>query len=211
METNEILKELRQQKHLTQQELAKILDINLSSYQKYERPNNTIKPSIESLIKIADFYGVSTDYLLGREPAPPPVDVMKVLKIEKSVDDDEFMKLYNELPDYAKQIFVDTMAQLAQATKNNLKKQSVRTTQSVESQQLSEQPIIQSNPPIQQQSVQSPVIQSSSQSQIPSQKSDIQILKSSEVAAARSQNGEYKPLPTDEQMESFEEVKHGMI
>lgn len=68
MEINEILKELRQQKHLTQQELAKILDINLSSYQKYERPNNTIKPSIESLIKIADFYGVSIDYLLGRTP-----------------------------------------------------------------------------------------------------------------------------------------------
>ncbi|MDE5945918.1 MAG: helix-turn-helix domain-containing protein [Oscillospiraceae bacterium] len=69
METNEILKELRQQKHLTQQELATILDINLSSYQKYERPNNTIKPSIEALIKIADFYGVTVDYLLGREPS----------------------------------------------------------------------------------------------------------------------------------------------
>lgn len=66
MEINEILKELRQQKHLTQQELATILDINLSSYQKYERPNNTIKPSIESLVKIADFYGVSIDYILGR-------------------------------------------------------------------------------------------------------------------------------------------------
>lgn len=115
MEINEILKELRQQKHLTQQELSSILGINLSSYQKYERPNNTIKPSIESLIKIADFYGVSVDYLLGREPALPPTNAMEVLGLEKSVDDDEFMKLYNELPDYAKQIFVDTMAKLSQA------------------------------------------------------------------------------------------------
>lgn len=115
MEINEILKELRQQKHLTQQELSSILGINLSSYQKYERPNNTIKPSIESLIKIADFYGVSVDYLLGREPALPPTNTMEVLGIEKSVDDDEFMRLYNELPDYAKQIFVDTMAKLARS------------------------------------------------------------------------------------------------
>lgn len=116
MEINEILKELRQRKHLTQQELATILDINLSSYQKYERPNNTIKPSIDALIKIADFYGVTVDYLLGREPAPLPANTMEVLGIEKSVDDDEFMKLYNELPDYAKQIFVDVMAKLSQAT-----------------------------------------------------------------------------------------------
>ncbi len=71
MEINEILKELRQKKHLTQQELASTLDINLSSYQKYERPNNTVKPSIEALIKIADFYDVTVDYLLGRKTEPP--------------------------------------------------------------------------------------------------------------------------------------------
>ena len=115
METNEILKELRQQKHLTQQELATALGVNLSSYQKYERPNNTIKPSIDALIKIADFYSVTVDYLLGRELPPSPKDEMEVLGIEKNVDDDEFMRLYDELPDYAKQIFVDTMAKLSKA------------------------------------------------------------------------------------------------
>lgn len=129
MEINEILKELRQRKHLTQQELATILDINLSSYQKYERPNNTVKPSIDALIKIADFYGVTVDYLLGREPSPPPADAMEVLGIEKSVDDDEFMRLYNELPDYAKQIFVDTMARLSQATSKAPKQPKIKSAE----------------------------------------------------------------------------------
>ncbi len=132
MEINEVLKELRQRKHLTQQELATALDINLSSYQKYERPNNTIKPSIDALIKIADYYHVTVDYLLGREPAPPPVDPFEALGLKKSVDDDEFIRLYSTLPDFAKQIFVDTMAKLAQATSDNLQKKSTRPQQPVE-------------------------------------------------------------------------------
>lgn len=140
MELNEVLKELRQRKHLTQQELAIALDINLSSYQKYERPNNTIKPSIDALIKIADYYHVTVDYLLGREPAPPPPDPFEVLGLKKNVDDDEFIRLYNTLPDFAKQIFVDTMAKLAQATSDNLQKKSTRPPQSEEPPVSNEQP-----------------------------------------------------------------------
>lgn len=138
MEINEILKALRQQKHLTQQELALTLGINLSSYQKYERPNNTIKPSIESLIKIADFYGISIDYLLGRttikQMAIEQPDPFEVLELKKSVDDDEFIRLYNTLPDIGKQILVDAMARLGQAA-NNLQKKSTHLTQPVEAQQ----------------------------------------------------------------------------
>ncbi|MDE5769363.1 MAG: helix-turn-helix domain-containing protein [Oscillospiraceae bacterium] len=136
MEINEILKALRQQKHLTQQELATTLSINISSYQKYERPNNTIKPSIESLIKIADFYGVSTDYLLGRttvkQMATEQPDLFEVLGLEKSFDDDEFMRIYSTLPDIGKQILVDVMARLGQATTNNSQKKSPHLTQPVE-------------------------------------------------------------------------------
>lgn len=113
MNTNN-LKKARENKGLTQAQVADKLGISDGTYKNYEQgkrePNNAL------LVKIADLYGVSTDYLLGREPAPPPADAMKLLGIEKSVDDDEFMRLYSELPDYAKQIFVDVMAKLAQAT-----------------------------------------------------------------------------------------------
>lgn len=67
MNINEKLKLLRQSKNLTQSEAANLLNISLSSYQKYERDKNSITPSLEALVKLADFYHVTTDYLLGRE------------------------------------------------------------------------------------------------------------------------------------------------
>lgn len=71
MNINEKLKSLRQSKNLTQSEAANLLDISLSSYQKYERDKNSITPSLEALVKLADFYHVTTDYLLGRETNEP--------------------------------------------------------------------------------------------------------------------------------------------
>ncbi len=71
MNINEKLKSLRQSKNLTQSEAANLLDISLSSYQKYERDKNSITPSLEALVKLADFYHVTTDYLLGRETGEP--------------------------------------------------------------------------------------------------------------------------------------------
>ena len=61
----EQLQQLRRSKGITQEEAADIFEVSLSSYQKYER--DAISPSYDTLIKIADFYGVTTDYLLGRE------------------------------------------------------------------------------------------------------------------------------------------------
>lgn len=113
MKINEILKSLRQKKGLTQQEFAAELDINLSSYQKYERANNTITPSIEALIKIADFYGVSVDYLLGREPLANPLQGLNI-GVE-AVDSEKFIEAYDKLPDVVKQVFIDTMLKLSQA------------------------------------------------------------------------------------------------
>lgn len=74
LKTNEVLKTLRQTKKLTQSETAKALDVSLSSYQKYEREKGSVMPSLEVLVRMADFYGVSTDYLLGRPLAEPALD-----------------------------------------------------------------------------------------------------------------------------------------
>lgn len=61
----EQLQHLRKLKGLTQNDIAEIIDVKLTTYQKYER--DAIFPSYDTLVKIADFYGVTTDYLLGRE------------------------------------------------------------------------------------------------------------------------------------------------
>lgn len=67
MKINDTLKKLRATKNLNQSEMADILEVSLSSYQKYEREKNSVMPSLDVLMKIADFYNVSIDYLLGRE------------------------------------------------------------------------------------------------------------------------------------------------
>lgn len=66
------LQKLRKQKNLTQEDISDILGIKLSTYQKYER--DAISPPYDTLIKIADFYGVTTDYLLGREEEPSAIE-----------------------------------------------------------------------------------------------------------------------------------------
>ena len=57
------INELRKEKSLTLRQLAKDLDISYSSLNKYEREDQ--QPSFGTLIKIADYFNVSVDYLLG--------------------------------------------------------------------------------------------------------------------------------------------------
>ena len=59
------LKELRKAKGLSQKAMAEFLDMVVQAYQKYEY--GTREPNHETTIKIADFFGVSVDYLLGRD------------------------------------------------------------------------------------------------------------------------------------------------
>ncbi len=58
-----LLRKLRKSKKLTQANVASALKIGRSTYTKYESGKS--KPVSEMLIKIADYFGVSVDYLLG--------------------------------------------------------------------------------------------------------------------------------------------------
>lgn len=59
------IKYLRQSKELSQVQLAEKLGVAKQSVSNWE--NDNIMPSIEMLEKIADYFNVSTDYLLGRD------------------------------------------------------------------------------------------------------------------------------------------------
>ena len=61
----ERLKACRKEKGLTQIQVAVYCDITEKAYQNYELM--TREPKLEILIRIADLYGVSLDYLVGRE------------------------------------------------------------------------------------------------------------------------------------------------
>ena len=58
------IKELRKENKKTQQEIAEFLNITQATYGRYEL--DAITPSFETLCRLADYYGVSLDYLVGR-------------------------------------------------------------------------------------------------------------------------------------------------
>jgi len=67
---SKVLKSLRIQRNKTQQEIADVLGISRQGYAKYE--NNLGEPDNSTLSKLADYFEVSTDYLLGRTNTPEP-------------------------------------------------------------------------------------------------------------------------------------------
>ena len=62
------IRDLREDRDMNQTQVASILSMSQTGYSKYETGENDIPTSI--LIKLADFYGTSVDYLLGRTDNP---------------------------------------------------------------------------------------------------------------------------------------------
>lgn len=98
METKDIIRSLRVNQKLTLQELADqsgIAKTNLS-----ELENGRRKIGLAILTKLADFYGVTLDYIMGREAIPEVdnrTDIEKLAANNKfSVDDEEFLKQNQE-------------------------------------------------------------------------------------------------------------------
>ena len=59
------MRELREKAELSQSQMAEILGCSKSVYSRYERSER--QPDIDTLCKIADYYKVSLDYLVGRQ------------------------------------------------------------------------------------------------------------------------------------------------
>ena len=59
------LKLLRKEQNITQKMLSSVLNLSANCICEWEKGRS--EPNIETLTKLSDFFGVSTDYLLGRE------------------------------------------------------------------------------------------------------------------------------------------------
>ena len=68
MEIAERLLELRKSRNLTQRQVYTGIDMSPLGYQRYEYGER--KPGYDQLIRLADFYNVSIDYLVGRSDNP---------------------------------------------------------------------------------------------------------------------------------------------
>ena len=58
------MRELRLERHFKQEEMAKQLELSMSAYCRYERGER--EPTASTIVAMANFFHVSTDYLLGR-------------------------------------------------------------------------------------------------------------------------------------------------
>ncbi|GMA46877.1 helix-turn-helix domain-containing protein [Tetragenococcus muriaticus] len=119
MKTYERLKQLREEKGLTQNEIAQSLDIDRSVYNKIE---TNVRPIRENeLITIADFFSVSTDYLLGRTSQKYDIsDLQKEKDIAKQIENtinqvtnDTDLNFYGRSINYEERKFLETVLKMS--------------------------------------------------------------------------------------------------
>ena len=115
------LQQLRKDKGLTQEEIASILDVKLSTYQKYER--DAISPPYDTLIKIADFYDVTTDYLLGRDTPIPTYLTSSELAFENAL-----IERYKQLPEHFRKSFLQGVMEAVDYYQQELQEQPREST-----------------------------------------------------------------------------------
>ena len=115
------IKIARENKGYTQQDCVDIFGVKLRAWQTYEQ--GVSEPKYELLCRIADTFGVTTDYLLGREVPDNPLAILNI-----TVDNKKFIDIYQELPEYQHQLLVDAMLRLGAAAEPGKTKFSERKT-----------------------------------------------------------------------------------
>lgn len=93
IKVHERLRKLREQHNLSMDKVAQLIGVKRQTYNGYEAsPEKKYhrSPSYDNLIKLADLFSVSTDYLIGLTDNPAPrvavLDVMEVLEKDRSMD-----------------------------------------------------------------------------------------------------------------------------
>ncbi len=72
------LKDIREDRDITQQEIAEYLHVKQNTYSQYESGKRQLP--VDIVIALAQYYGVTTDYLLGVSDIPNPYRVKQKQK-----------------------------------------------------------------------------------------------------------------------------------
>lgn len=123
MELKDNLKYIREKNGLTKRELCEKTGISERAYLTYEFGER--EPKISVIAKLADFYGVTTDYLLGREPAPDPFANLGLCEESET----DVINKYMSLPPNIRACLMDVLLQLADAAKQRQNAQPAEDTQ----------------------------------------------------------------------------------
>lgn len=93
----DVLKDLRMSRKLTKKEVAEKVGITERAYIAYEYGERDV--STETLIKLADFYNVSADYLLGRDTGEPDTIDKLVGEFNMTALEKKILEGYLDLPE----------------------------------------------------------------------------------------------------------------
>ena len=108
----DILKKLRGTKGVTAEAFANDIGIPVRTYTNYE--SGAAQPKYDTLIRIADYYGVSTDYLLGRTDKPASSDLSDILKeMQLDASTRAIICAFAELGEDQRTEFIKTLKQLS--------------------------------------------------------------------------------------------------
>lgn len=91
------IRSLREKHNLTQEQIAKKIGISRGTYAHYEI--NKRRPDYETLIKIAEIFDVSTDYLVGRSDNPG----YKIIDDNKLESDPDLQIAFNAATDFSEE------------------------------------------------------------------------------------------------------------
>ena len=108
----EHLKLARKQSGMTQKEVADNIGVGQSTYKNYEC--GIREPNGDTIVELANLFNVTTDYLLGREPAPDPfADLNLDAASEMNVIDK-----YMSLPPNVRACLMDVLVKLGEIAKS---------------------------------------------------------------------------------------------
>ena len=127
----QILKDLRKNykdAKLNQADVANIIGVSVQAYQKYEY--GTAEPTFDAISKLADFYNVSVDYLLGRE-TNKQIDYIQQLADEKGLDSSQrgILAAFCYMDDAGREKLLDSIEKIHNY-KNNRREQEQTAKQS---------------------------------------------------------------------------------
>ena len=112
MDIKENLIRIRESKNLSKRTVSEQTGIPYTTYIKYESGERK-DVSMDALCKLADFYGVTTDYLLGREPAPNPFADLGL----DEAGEQEMLRQYMSFEPEVRAILMDALIKLADSAK----------------------------------------------------------------------------------------------
>ena len=122
------LKEARKSAGLTQKEVAAVVGVNQNTYSYWE--NGKTKIDSESLAKLSELFGVTTDFLLGKAPCKTTVNSVNDKPAVRS-DEEKLLGVYNSLDQESK---TQLMSVAYLIMLKNLETQGINVQQLIEQQ-----------------------------------------------------------------------------